>query len=378
MAQQQGGGGGGGSEGTGPIWIIVIMFGLLWLIWTFGKGHIVKVIFYINIFQAKIIGFFTDALANDVYKMETVDPLKVTIRQLIGVTEDIGHYTRFPVFTILIGLAIWLYLSNITLKYRKTYSMNLLRNQENVNWKQVIPVSLLNLTDEDIDKGPWAMAQTPMEFARAHNLLRQDDFAAEDPMRPGIIVTAGLKRGDAKSVFTIQLGAMWEGYDLLPVHYLALSAIFLSRINRDRDGAMALLNTINESAATGKLSFMGGKALMKKHVEAKVCQELDCGQHAYNITFIASLLEKARDDGVLACCDFIWLKTYDRRLWYMLSSVGRQTPFAEVGGTFAHWKAEKAMGRKSIVPMIDEAVKALEEAVKEVKLTPKQMKELSR
>ena len=42
--------------------------------------------------------------------------------------------------------------------------MNSLRNQENVNWKQVIPVSALNLTDEDIDKGPWAMAQTPMEF----------------------------------------------------------------------------------------------------------------------------------------------------------------------------------------------------------------------
>ena len=42
MAQQQGGGGGGGSEGTGPIWTVGILFALLWMIWTFARGHIVK------------------------------------------------------------------------------------------------------------------------------------------------------------------------------------------------------------------------------------------------------------------------------------------------------------------------------------------------
>ena len=60
----------------------------------------------------------------------------------------------------------------------------------------------------------------------------------------------------------------------------------------------------------------------------------------------------------------------------MLNSIGRQTPFSEVGGAFAHWKAEKAMGRRSVVPMVDEAVKALEDAVKEVKLSTKELEEL--
>ena len=309
--------------------------------------------------------------------METAAPVKVTFAQMMDYTAHVGEFTRYPVFAILVGCAALLYFSDITLKFRKTYSMNTLRNQENHNWKQVIPVCALDLINEDVSKGPWAMAQTPMEFARAHNLLRRDDFAAEDPMRPGVIITAGLRRGDAKSVFTVQLGALWEGYDVLPIHYLALSAVFLARMNRDRDGAMALLNTINESAATGKLSFMGAKVLMKKHVGATVSQLLE-GKHAYNITYIASLLESARDDGVLACSDFLWLKVYDRRLWYMLNSVGRQTAFAEVSGIYAHWKAEIALERMSIVPMVDEAVKALEEAVKEVKLSPKQMKELSR
>lgn len=377
MAQQQGGGGGGGGDGAyAPIWIMISVFVIGYLIWSYGKAYIVKFIFYINIFQAKIIGLFTDRLANDVYYMQTLDPSSISFSQLVAVTDKIGAYTRYPVAAILITLAGWLYFSNVTLKFRKTYSMKTLREQENVNWKQVIPVTELDLVREDLNKGPWAMAQTPMEFCRAHNLLRKDDFAAEDPMRPGIIVTAGLRRGESKSLFTVQLGAMWEGYDVLPIHYLALASVFLARMNRDRDGAMELLNTINESSATGKLSFMGAKALMKKHVDAKISQEFN-GKHAYNITLIASLLESARDDGVLACADFLWLKPYDRKLWYMLSSVGRQTPFVEVSGAFAHWKAEKAMGRQSIVPMVDEAVKALEEAVKEVKLTPKELKALS-
>lgn len=376
MAQQQGGGG-SSNDGTGPLWLIACIFGLVWIIWYVGRGYIVSTVFYINILQAKFIGLFTSGLANDVYLMETADPLRVTFEQLIEYTAHVGEYTRYPVFAVLVGLAGWLYFSDITLKFRKIYNLNTLRNQESFNWKQVIPVCKLDLVKENIDVGPWAMAMTPIEFARKHNLLRKDDFAAEDPMKPGVIVTAGLRRGDAKSVFTIQLGALWEGYDVLPMHYLALAAVFLARMNRDRDGATALLNTINESSATGKLSFLGAKALMKKHKDATISQQFE-GKHAYNITYLASLLASARDDGVLACSDFLWLKAYDRRLWYMLNSVGRQTAFSEVAGAFSHWKAEKALERMSIVPMVDEAVKALEVAVKEVRLSPQQLKELSR
>ena len=60
----------------------------------------------------------------------------------------------------------------------------------------------------------------------------------------------------------------------------------------------------------------------------------------------------------------------------MLNCVGRQTPFAEVAGPFAHWRAEQTMGRPSRAPMIDEAIKALEVAIKEVKLSPKELGEL--
>jgi intracellular multiplication protein IcmP len=54
--------------------------------------------------------------------------------------------------------------------------------------------------------------------------------------------------------------------------------------------------------------------------------------------------------------------------------VGRQTPFAEVAGIFAHWVAEKESGRKLLVPMVDEATRALEVALKEVIYRPDEKK----
>jgi intracellular multiplication protein IcmP len=50
--------------------------------------------------------------------------------------------------------------------------------------------------------------------------------------------------------------------------------------------------------------------------------------------------------------------------------VGRQTAFVEIAGIFAHWVAEKEAGRKLLVPMVDEATKALEATLKEIVYRP--------
>ena len=85
---------------------------------------------------------------------------------------------------------------------------------------------------------------------------------------------------------------------------------------------------------------------------------------------MASLLELARDDGVLAGAEFLWLKTIDRPLWYMLNSVGRRTAFPEVAGPFGHWMVEKRLRRPLKTPMVAEAIDGLEEAVAEVIYKP--------
>lgn len=359
-----------------PVWITVLLFIAAYVIWQTGHQYIVAFVFQINVWQGKLVNLFMNnsGLSNQIYMMQTIDPNTVGWDQLVDMTRNIGDYMRYPVILVLIVLAVILYQSNITLKFRRAHDMKSLRTQEQFNWPAIMPVIKEDLVSQDLNKGPWAMALTPMEFARKYQLLRKDDALLDNPL-PGQEMTAGIRRGDAKRVFTLQLGPYWDGFEHLSPQAYALAAVFLARINRDRDAANQILEVIDKTFVVGKPDFSGAKAVVKKYQNTEIVQEITA-KHAYVLTVMASLLEAARDDGVVPTSEFLWLKVVDRRLWYMLNCVGRQTPYAEVGGPFAHWKAEKELGRRSLVPMIDEAIKALEIAVKEIKLTPKQMQEL--
>ena len=196
-----------------------------------------------------------------------------------------------------------------------------------------------------------------------------------DNPTPGDEMTASIRRGDAKRVFTLQLGPVWDGFDRSPPHVRALAAVFMARMNRDKESALALMRALDKSTSLGKPDYSVAIPVLKKHIRAENVQEV-VGQHAYLLTVMASLLLRSREDGVMPSADFLRLKVVDRRLWYMLNCVGRQTPFAEVGGPFAHWIAEKKTGRRSLAPMIDEAIRALEVAVKEIKLSHQELQGL--
>lgn len=366
----------GGDNSYAPIWIMVLLFISSYLIWAVGHAYIVSFIFFLNVIQAKLINFLlgSSVLANEIYLMQTIDPGSVSLDEMFDLTRSVGVYTRYPIAVLLVLLAAFLYRSNIKLKFRKSYDMKRLRAQEQYNWPAIMPVVKEDLVNADVNEGPWAMAMTPMEFARKYHLLKKDDALLDNPV-PGQEMTAGVRRGDAKRVFTLQLGPYWDGFGHCAPHVRALAAVFMARISRDRNGARMILESIDKGFSEGKPDFSVGDSLLRKYQNDEIVRKI-ATKHAYLLTFMASLLQAARSDGVVPSAEFLWLKVYDRRLWYMLNCVGRQTPYAEVGGPFAHWKAEIQMGRRSLVPMIDEAIKALEVAIKEVKLTPEQMQEL--
>ncbi|HAT2009989.1 TPA: type IVB secretion system coupling complex protein DotM/IcmP [Legionella pneumophila] len=374
MAQQQQQS--GSDNSMAPVWIVILLFITAYFVWALAHQYIVSFVFTINIWQARLVNLFLNnqLLANQIYLMQTLDPNTVNWDQMVTVMRAVGDYMRYPVICILVVLAFVLYNSNVTLKYRKTYDMKSLRAQEQFNWPAIMPIVKEDLVSQDVNKGPWAMALTPMEFARKYNLLRKDDALLDNPV-PGEEMTAGIRRGDAKRVFTMQLGPYWDGFERCPPQAYALSAVFIARMNRDRDAANNILKVLDKTFVDGKPDFSVARPVMKKYQNSELVQEV-VAKHAYVLTVIASLLEAAREDGVVPSSEFLWLKPVDRRLWYMLNCVGRQTPYSEVAGPFAHWKAEKEMGRRSLVPMIDEAIRALEIAVKEVRLTPRQMEEL--
>ncbi|MDP3561470.1 MAG: type IVB secretion system coupling complex protein DotM/IcmP [Legionellaceae bacterium] len=365
-----------GDHSMAPMWIMALLLLSLFIIWKSAHDSIVSIVFYFNILQAKFINLFvhSEQLDNDIYIMQTIDPRTVDLKQLRILLEDVGKFVCYPVAVIIAIMCLFLYRSDVTTRYRKTHSMKSLSQQEQSNWPAIMPVVKQDLVSMDINTGPWAMAMSPMEFARKHNLLKKNDLLLDNAL-PGQEMTAGLRRGDAKRVFTLQLGPSWDGLDRCPFHVQALAAVFMARANRDKVAAATILKELDKSFVAGKLHSPMVASVLQKYLPTELVQEA-IQRHAYLLTVMASLLEVGRQDGVVPSSEFLWLKPTDRRLWYMLNCVGRQTPYVEVGGPFAHWRAEKVMGRSSRAPMIDEAIKALDIAIKEVKLTPKELQGL--
>ena len=241
-------------SGMGPIWVIVGLFLASYVIWQAGHQHIVKFVFALNILEAKLIQFFIGSaiLTSDIGIMENVDPTKVTWDELYMMTNIVGEYLRYPAGIFLAGLAAWLYKSDYTLKYHRAHNMKSLSLQEQHNWTAIMPVVNEDLVSQDINVGPWAMAMTQMEFARKYDLLKKDDILL-DKSTSGQEMTGGVRRGDAKRVFTLQLGPYWYGFEHCPHHARALAAAFMARLNRDRDSATKILITLNQGSQLGKM-----------------------------------------------------------------------------------------------------------------------------
>jgi intracellular multiplication protein IcmP len=358
------------------LWLIALVLGVIAIVWYIFKRQIATSYLQIKLYEIKLLSMVpfldTQELADVYTKIHDVLPRvgKIDFTIIVALGATVGEWTRYPFTLLLILCAIAVYVGNKTHIYKRTYSMQQLAKLEKDNWPQISPVVHLDLIKADINKGPWAMALTPMLFCKKNKLLqeiqteRREDLSSKEWGKVNVV----LKRGEANKLFVLQLGPLWKNINSLPPHVKGLFAVFAARINADSKPAANLLLQFNCSPP-GKLNMRGVDALIKKHYNTKSVQRIVQG-HAYVLTVMASMLEGARQDGVQASADFLWLKPLDRRLWYTLNVVGRQTPFVEVAGIFAHWLAEKEATTKLVVPMIEEATKALELALTEVVYHP--------
>lgn len=354
----------------GAVWLVAGFFIFGALIWVGCRRYIVLYYFKLKLFEINLLSHFTNNLSDVRDAILSSDPDTIPIDTISKIGDAVGYYLRIPSIALIVLLAVLIYFGNAVRAYKRIYDMRSLLEAEKVNWPQVSPVAKLNLLKTDIDKGPWAMAMTPMQFCKRHGLLEEYKRQPTEDMsrKEWNKVEVKLKRGHSNKLFAMQLGPLWPGINRVPPHVKALFAIFAARVNGDGKSASALLKQLSLSALS-KLDFSGVDKLCKKHESTKLVQTI-VQSHAYLLTVMASMLAGARLDGVQASADFLWLKPLDRRLWYMLNTVGRQTPFVEVAGPFAHWIAEKEIGRKLVIPMVEEATNALELVLKEVIYKP--------
>lgn len=378
-AAPQGGGQGSGDSSYDILWIIAALFIAVGVIWYFFSAQMISFYLTIKIWELNLLGYVGNLMNHPYY----FDPLRNTLMgaranaahlnfsNIAAIGSSVGVWLRIPFVVLLLILAVIVYVNNTTRVYRRTYNMHDFAKLESKNWPQITPIVNLDLIKTDIDTGPWAMALTPMQFCKKYKLLdevrpqRREGMSRKDWDRVEVV----LKRGEANKLFVMQLGPLWGGANRLPPYVRALFAVFAARINSDSKAAANLLTQMSASSLHKDINLSGADELLKKHENSKLVQQV-VQAHAYVSTVMAAMLLAAREDGVQASADFLWLKPRDRRLWYTLNTVGRQTPFIEVAGIFAHWVSEKEAGRRLIVPMVEEATNAVEAALKEVVYRP--------
>ncbi len=370
------GGGGGGHEGQGNdpgnmgiVWIIALTFMVMWGAWFFGHAQIVDGFFFIKRVEISVIQFFAGGL-DQLKTYLSITPVNtVDFKTLSDVGNQVGDYLQFPIIIVLLLLAGVLFFRSSEGRYDETYTMSSFVHKEIQNWPQSSPVLDLDLVHQDIDEGPWAMALTPMAFAKKYHLLTAPvQKYSEDRLKSEMKFSVTLKPDRSKQIFMLQLGKLWQGSSALTPPARALFASFLARGSKDLESA-ELLEQFSRSSRSGKLDFSGVDRLIAKYETLPIVQKI-INRHAYELTVMASMLEFARTDGVLSSAEFLWLKPVDRRLWFVLNTAGRRVAVPEVAGVYAHWIAEKKLQRALKMPMIDSAIVALDMAIQEILYKP--------
>lgn len=363
-------------------WISIILVAGVFLAWYFGHKQIANFIYNMRLYEirgiqwvlqgwnmlaAKISMPFLSVQAQDLQSLASAiqsKKLSSEFEALQAVSAQVGKYLAFGLAPLLALFALIVYTTNLQLKLKVVFDMKRMKFAESKDWPQITPVLKLNLVKDDIDKGPWAMAMTPMQFCKKHKLLKEK---TDDRGKPAVDLIAD----QAYEVFVRQLGPLWTHVLSLPPHAKAIFAALAACGNHDRDAAFELLSNISKSSAGKALDFSGTDALLSKYFNTKLVIRV-LQRHAYVTTVFLSMLELARTDGVFATSEFLWLKPLDRKLWYVLNTVGRHTAVPEAAGPYAHWRAEVKWGGPLRTPMMEEAVKAMEEALADILYDPEE------
>jgi intracellular multiplication protein IcmP len=358
------GGDGKSDSGMTLLWGVFAIMIILFLIWYFMKEQLVWLFLKIRLYEFMLVNLFINQteVNNGIVWLSSALPEDLMHNPALfgSISEVIGRYFMYPSVFLILVMAIFVFKTNTFMRYVKAHNMETLMVQEQKNWPQIAPVVNIDLMAMDINKGPWAMAMNALQFCKAYKLVRVEMEAdTKAAWRSEGKIKATVLEDKANKVFAQQLGALWEGHDKLPPHIKALFAVFVARAEHEPEVARNYLKKLAISAAKGQIDYSETEELLKKYYPKSKPTHIIEKRHAYVSTVMASMLEVARTDGVLASADFLWLKPVDRRMWQMLNNVGRSVATCEIAGVYAHWLVEKQLLRPIAVPMVEQATKSL-------------------
>lgn len=302
-----------------------------------------------------------DFLKNIVDRTTVYEASELTLGEMYGYS-----FIQIPIILIFIGILSYFFVPAILKNKSNIFRRNFndknrweLVKAELPLWKWTAPVIGKKINEQSLREGDWAMPLTPLEFCRKYQLLNDNNT---------------VNREKTNIVFLHQLGNVWKGFDYLKPEEQALLACFAAQASKIQGGQAEAQKYLGIMSLTSvdKIDFSWAKQVWDKYKDSDYVKKV-VYSYGYNYTVLSSMLLNARLYGKLPNSYFLWLKPYNRELYFVLRSAGSpiintgpQVPFVEGAAAFAHRLAEESNGKPILRPFISTATEGVVEYIEQI------------
>ena len=320
-------------------------------------------------------------------------------RHMTALASAAGWWFRFPV-------GIWLFWLNrkawksvgIESIYTRKFDMHTLLRNNIKEFPCIAPVAARNILDEPLDKGPWRVARSTLQWCEENALLLDSngkpvkvdwlidpvtgmanehsplfDIGGNDGLTLDRKVTAALLEK--------QLGDRFESWDALPTHLKGLSAALMAHASGDKKAAQKLMDQMSLSFIEGMagsrpmvLDIRGADALATQYGQSKEVVRATQLHNRFVSTWMMALLDfqcgGARAKGVVCTSQFIWLRPADRTIFYALNQMGGRRPWIEAAGPWSHFYLEESARLSIDSPDFTQTILDIESELRDIGILP--------
>lgn len=279
---------------------------------------------------------------------------------------------KYPFIIIMSLMAFWVLMKGPGTQYRRKLNLDGLINAQSKTFPVISPFVKFNPANQP-PRPPGA--PVPAELPLFAEALGPEEWLAYNQVP---VPDGEIDESAAFIAFAQQLSGRWRGPHRLAPYKQILLASFCLKAVRKRNEADTMLGRIAMCWSPEKgLDLSKDKKLLKD--ARKVLRNKDmahptlskCNQHAFETTALLRALLTAREEGgVLAPAQFVWLRGFDRTLWYPLNNLGRQSFHMEALGAMAHFKAERMTRRPIPKPKVEGAVETIVEYMSSIRARP--------
>ncbi len=330
--------------------------------------------------------YFSDEAAIALERITAAKPEALTWEQMQKVLHYAGTWFRWPCALLLLLLGTVSLFMGRTKGLTRHFTMAKLIEHNASAFACLCPIVGKGkdlLSPESHDKGLWRIARSPIQFAVEHGLLLDEQgnvFSESDVLRNGLAYAdlpayghAYLHEEQTTAILQEQLGKPFTEFaDLSPCRQ-ALATAFLAYAAGDKTTCMNVLDALSASyiEKDGQAScpiaeqedfakmFQG---IWEKH-KALLNNTLVLRHTSFELPWFMALLTLARKKGVLASSQFLWLRPFDRPLWYALNQCGGRAAWVEAFAAWAHYAAEEKTGKPIEQAHVAHAVLRLKETL---------------